>query len=236
MAFPATSSIAAPRIAWGVSFVGGYRLQFAAQLLEASVSDRLSAAVAARLREAIAAVRPGDPTGMLTLEEAGEALAVAMVGGDAATAASELDVLDLVVVELVTDQGGQTRAILSPDEAFTHPLIGRWASATPDAAIAEAMRAGALLTQVAAGSPRFLRVEIIEAGGKIAGAVAKLDFGNATATLYYGDPQAGGFPICTHHKAQGTALVQIGELLREGRTDGPVLFAQVETLAEETRH
>lgn len=144
-------------------------------------------------------------------ESAARILLAAMMEPGSAEAA---DILVLTGVELQLDQAV---AALKPHEAHAHPLLAAWSKDTFAQALADAIRAGRLLTALAPGAPVFDQFQVFHAPGGQVFALSQLSFetgqGWATARFRFGADVAPFFARVS--MAAGTAVFRVGAMVRE---------------------
>lgn len=201
-------------------------MQITIETFEQAVSAHLSPVIARRLLVASRAVASrcgAEPSDTLTLQEAGEVLAVALAGDESFSLAHAVNQMQLVGGKL--SSGGDV-ADMDQAEVSAHPLVGRWVSPTLACAVTDFMRTAAHLTQLDPASPNFVSIEMVEVEGALVTASARLIFPNvrfgipAMLDLYFGRPAlAYSAPCCNRRLAQGQALMDVGAALALDPTD-----------------
>jgi hypothetical protein len=172
-----------------------------------AVEAHFGARMAAQFSTAATTLKP---TGDDVDEYAARLLEAAMLEPDA-THPGELP---LTSVELRLETATAT---LAPHEAHAHPLLSDWTQLTFALSMADAMRAGRLLTALAAGAPIFDLFQLFHGPEGEIYAWSQLSFqtaqGWATAKFNYGEAPPIAFARISI--ATGTAVFKVGSHVRE---------------------
>lgn len=147
-------------------------------------------------------------------EQSGYLIAAAMCDAAPQQSFDCLSAMQLASVEL---RFGDASTRMAPHEAHAHPLLAAWTRDTLPAAMADALRAGRLLTALAPGAPVFDWFHLYHAEGERLFAASQLTFavdrGQAVATFNFGAQPSSGFVRASI--ASGTAVFLVGAHVRQ---------------------
>jgi hypothetical protein len=185
------------------------------QAMTVAAALNLSPTVASRLEGAwkLRAPSPHD-----TDEDAGRAIAIALLDRPLAQVAPQIDALTLRSVDLLSTGPAIP---LSAGDALRHPLLSDISFATFTDAVGECFRSGRVLLNLAPSMPLFVRFEVAEAEGELVCGTVDLAVptteGNVHVRLNYGTSQRPA--CCKTFQADGDAIYSVGAALRG--YDGP---------------
>lgn len=147
-------------------------------------------------------------------ERAAQLLAIAMCEATPQQAHDCLGAMRLTSVEL---QLGTASVVMEPHEAHAHPLLSDWTQDSLPLALADAIRAGRLLTALGPGSPVFGWFHLYHGDGAHLFAASQLQFstdqGEAVAKFHFGPQASLGFVRAS--VAMGTTVFLVGAHVRE---------------------